>query len=142
MENLQRPSRNETDDDLLKQQEIFLKESKNPAAKFISHDKGHSKQKCPKNLSSTAKEFQVTSTLENDLEDVTREVVFDVKERDVSSEPFIFEPPVTTPTYINELKKKDVKLTKFAPGRNDQSIFAQLLRSIKLENTRRKEEVA
>ncbi|GFU14118.1 RNA polymerase II-associated protein 1 [Nephila pilipes] len=78
MENLERPSRRETDDDLIKQQELFVKKNIKPGVNLI-------KQYNENGLKE--KETNSELTIERDnLVIQEKNVVFDVQERDVSVE--------------------------------------------------------
>ncbi|GIY22119.1 RNA polymerase II-associated protein 1 [Caerostris darwini] len=117
MENLKRPTQEETDDDLLQQQELFMKEKTKPG---VNLTKKYEQQ----NTSNVKQEIQDSFEKEEDTLMVIEEVV---QEQNVSiSKPFIFEPPPVSTSLDDDLLNIKLNPSKFKANKS-QSIFAQLM---------------
>ncbi|XP_054707904.1 RNA polymerase II-associated protein 1-like [Uloborus diversus] len=122
MEEVKRPSGRETDEDLLKQQEIFLKQKHKPAVQAVIKSKdevelGHEKAVTDEK-----------SEPEDDIIVMNTEVMVDVKERDVSfSEPFVFTPVSLPNPNIDDILNRKIHVSKFAEKKKSKSLFAQML---------------
>ncbi|GFS40381.1 RNA polymerase II-associated protein 1 [Trichonephila inaurata madagascariensis] len=124
MENIKRPSGKETDDDLIKEQELFLKKKIKPVVNITrKYEKDN-----------ILKEEQMNDETPTGRDDLgmyfiqERKVVFDVQERDVSlSEPFVFKPSTISSCDVSSIFKKKIKQSEFRAKKNSQCIFAQLL---------------
>ncbi|KAF8794743.1 RNA polymerase II-associated protein 1 like protein [Argiope bruennichi] len=122
MENLKRPTREETDEDLIQQQELFLKNKSKPIVNVARKYKQESFQQ------KQSAQDPVT-TEEDNLVIQEKDVVFDVMERDISLlKPFTFETPVDPSISVDDLMNKKFK------GKKSQSVFAQLLEKKKEEH--------
>ncbi|KFM72538.1 RNA polymerase II-associated protein 1, partial [Stegodyphus mimosarum] len=129
MADLKRPSRSETDDDLVKQQEQFLKEKQNPSVKIVSkkrNDKTTQNENVNKDSNPLANNTGIPDS--DDFAIQPKDIVFDVKERDISYvEPFKFEAPYAPEVKLISLSNKKIKKSKFSEGKK-QTIFEQLLK--------------